>query len=108
MASSTTPPLTERVRLTLTASERGAQDAAIRHIAAYLESARHCRGQLVTRDPSAANTYILNATWDSPRWRALAWRYFMDALAAHGIRYQVVLDTHDERAWTKPEQAARG
>jgi hypothetical protein len=32
---------------------------------------------------------MVSVAWESPLWRALAWRYFFDVFAPGGVRYAV-------------------
>jgi hypothetical protein len=85
--------LTETAAITVSAGAQAHIDAALHRIAAYLDTSRHCAGYLLTRSPAGAGVYILSATWDSPEWRRLAWRYFSDMLAGTDLAYSVALSS---------------
>jgi hypothetical protein len=85
--------LVENTTVTVTAGRPEDVEAALARIAAYLESSAHCAGYLLTRDLAPADRYLLSATWDAPRWRGMAWRYFADALAARGVEYRADVST---------------
>jgi len=97
--------LVENTTITVSAGRPEDVEAALARIAAYLDSSAHCTGYLLTRDlaPEPADRYLLSATWDAPRWRGMAWRYFADALAARGVEYHADLSL---RRMADPEVAA--
>ena len=85
--------LVENATLTLTSGPSADVEAALSRIAAYLESSSHCAGYLLTRDlaPQREPSYLLSVTWDTPRWRRLAWRYFAAVFAAAGVEVRATL-----------------
>ena len=101
--------LVENATLTLTSGHPADVEAALSRIAAYLESSSHCAGYLLTRDlvPRREPAYLLSATWDAPRWRGLAWRYFADIFAAAGVEYRATLSAAAQASEAR-EQAVLG
>ena len=74
---------------TLTVDESAEASEALARIEAYLGSSRHCANSFLTRHPTSSGVYLLSVAWESPLWRALAWRYFFDVFTATGVRYAV-------------------
>jgi hypothetical protein len=99
--------LIENATLTVTSGRPTDVEVALSRVAAYLESSSHCASYLLTRDLAPEPAYLLSATWDAPRWRGLAWRYFADVFAAAGVEYRATL-TVAAQAGEAQEQAALG
>ena len=57
-------------------------EEALRKITFYLEHSSHCQSYLLTRHPVPSEGYVLSCSWDTPLWRAIAWRYFSDVFAS--------------------------
>ncbi len=81
--------LSETTTIMLMTEDQQALARALSGISLYLESSSHCQSYLLTRHLMATDGYILCCTWDAPRWRMLAWRYFTDVLTASGVEFHV-------------------
>ncbi len=99
--------LVENATLTVTSGQSPDIDAALARVAAYLERSAHCEGYLLTRDLTPEPAYLLSATWDAPRWRALAWRYFADVFSSAGIEYRATLTASVLEREAMPSASAR-
>ena len=45
---------------------------------------------------------MLSVAWESPQWRALAWRYFFDLFASAGVQYAVETRTQVQSSNVAP------
>jgi hypothetical protein len=74
---------------TLTVDESAEARRVMIRLEAYIASSRHCANSFLTRHPTSRGVYMLSVAWESPLWRALAWRYFFDLFASSGVQFAV-------------------
>lgn len=89
---------------TLTVDESAEATQALVRIEAYLASSRHCANSFLTRHPTSSGVYMLSMAWESPVWRALAWRYFFDLFASAGVQYAVETRTQTQAGSAAPSE----
>ncbi|HLZ56068.1 MAG TPA: hypothetical protein VKR06_03890 [Ktedonosporobacter sp.] len=80
--------------LIIPSSEHNCEES-LHKITLYLERSSHCRSYLLTRHLAASEGYLLSCEWDSPIWRAIAWRYFTDLFARSDIGFYATLHAPD-------------
>lgn len=87
---------------TLTVDESAEARRAMVRLEAYIASSRHCANSFLTRHPTSKGVYMLSVAWESPLWRALAWRYFFDLFASAGVQYAVETRTQVQSSNVAP------
>jgi hypothetical protein len=87
---------------TLTVDESAEASRAMVRLESYLASSRHCASSFLTHHPTSRGVYMLSVAWESPLWRALAWRYFFDLFASAGVRYAVETRTQVQTSSAAP------
>lgn len=79
-------PMLAETAIIIPSSEYNCEEA-LHKIIFYLEHSSHCQSYLLTRHLVPSEGYLLACEWDTPAWRAVAWRYFTDVFARSSIDF---------------------